>query len=86
MVDQLLPDGSGGTGTGADLEVAAALARHRPVWVAGGLGPGNVAAAVSRVHPFGVDASSGLEARPGIKDHDLMSRFVAEARSAEASL
>lgn len=83
MVDSLRPDGSGGTGSAPDLGVAEALARHRPVWIAGGLGPETVGEAVRRVRPFGVDASSRLESRPGIKDLDLMSRFISMARKAE---
>lgn len=52
--------------------------------LAGGLGPDNVGAAVERVRPFGVDATSRLEASPGIKDHDLVRRFVAAVRAQDA--
>jgi phosphoribosylanthranilate isomerase len=83
LIDSLSSDGAGGTGAPADLEVAAALASHRPVWIAGGLSPENVAQAVKWVRPHGVDASSSLEAAPGRKDRQLVMRFVAAARQAE---
>jgi phosphoribosylanthranilate isomerase len=70
----------GGTGLRVDEVAAAALARHRAVILAGGLTPTNVAAAVQSVRPHGVDASSGLESAPGVKDPQLVSAFVAAAR------
>ncbi|MHB1527160.1 MAG: phosphoribosylanthranilate isomerase [Candidatus Dormibacteria bacterium] len=82
MLDTLSPAGAGGTGRALDLEVARVVASHRPIWLAGGLGPDNVGLAVSTVRPFGVDASSRLEVRPGVKDHGLVTRFVAAARRA----
>ena len=51
--------------------------------LAGKLGPDNVAAAVARVRPWAVDASSRLEAEPGVKDHAKVREFVAAARHAE---
>ncbi|MHB8395177.1 MAG: phosphoribosylanthranilate isomerase [Candidatus Dormibacteria bacterium] len=84
FVDTVSDDGSGGTGELPDLEIAMAVAIHRPVWLAGGLGPDNVAMAVARVRPFGVDASSRLESSPGVKDPKLVRDFVATARRAAA--
>lgn len=76
----------GGTGQRVDEVAAAALARHRPVLLAGGLTPANVAAAMQRVRPCGVDASSGLESSPGVKDPELVAAFVAAARRAAVAL
>lgn len=59
---------------------AAAAARQERVLLAGGLGPANVAEAIVKVHPWGVDASSALEQEPGIKDHDKVRRYVEAAR------
>lgn len=58
----------GGTGLKADWAAAAALARQRPIVLAGGITPENVAEAVTTVRPFGLDVSSGVEDAPGIKN------------------
>ena len=76
----------GGTGRLVDLETAAEVAAHRPIILAGGLTPDNVAAAIERVRPHGVDASSGLESSPGVKDPGRVRDFVAAAREAFAAL
>lgn len=59
----------GGTGRTIDWTAAAAVAAQRKIVLAGGLSPDNVAEAVARVHPFGIDVSSGVERAPGVKDH-----------------
>ncbi len=76
----------GGTGVAMDLELAAEVAAHRPVILAGGLTPESVGAAIRRVRPLGVDASSGLESRPGVKDPGRVRDFVMAAREAFARL
>ena len=60
----------GGTGSHADWDAAASLARSRRLLLAGGINPGNVAEAVTRVRPFGIDVSSGVEDAPGVKNPD----------------
>ncbi len=72
----------GGTGRTFPWESAVRLARERDLLLAGGLGPDNVAEAIAAVRPFGVDASSRLERAPGLKDPELVRRYVAEARRA----
>jgi phosphoribosylanthranilate isomerase len=76
----------GGTGHRVPLMLAADVARHREILLAGGLGPDDVANAVATVRPAGVDASSRLERRPGDKDPELVRRFVIAARAAAAQL
>jgi phosphoribosylanthranilate isomerase len=76
----------GGTGHRVPLEWAADVARHRRVLLAGGLGPEDVATAISTVRPAGVDASSRLERQPGEKDPERVRDFVRSARGAAAQL
>jgi len=72
----------GGTGQRVDWEKAAAVASRRKTVLAGGLTPDNVADAIGVVRPFGVDVSSGVEASPGRKDRDKVSRFLENAKRA----
>ncbi|HUM18127.1 MAG TPA: phosphoribosylanthranilate isomerase [Candidatus Nitrosotalea sp.] len=67
-------------------DVAAEAARRYPVLLSAGLTPENVAGAVRRVRPYGVDVNSGVEAHPGRKDETRVRRFVAAARAAEATV
>ena len=55
----------------------------RPVFLAGGLEPGNVAAAIGEASPYAVDVSSGIESSPGRKDGDKMQQFLQEVRRAD---
>lgn len=80
------PASAGGSGKTVDVEIARELSRLAPCLLAGGLGADNVAAAIRQVQPWGVDASSRLEQRPGAKDHDLTEQFVINARAALSSL
>ena len=73
-----------GTGVAADWQAAHELARRTAVVLAGGLRSGNVAAAIAAVRPFGVDVSSGVEERSGIKSPRAITQFVAAVRSAAA--
>jgi len=73
-----------GRGQLTDWSAAAELARRTELILAGGLSEANVAAALERVRPFGVDVSSGVEERPGVKDPAAIFRFVAAVRAAGA--
>lgn len=68
LVDADDPTRRGGTGEKADWMSAAKLAVSRPIVLAGGLTPDNVAEAIATVTPFGVDVSSGVEDAPGVKN------------------
>jgi phosphoribosylanthranilate isomerase len=69
-----------GIGVPCDWSAARALASRTQLVLAGGLTVRNVAAAISAVHPFGVDVSSGVEERPGVKSPQEIARFVEAAR------
>ena len=69
-----------GSGTPADWTAANQLARESELILAGGLSAANVATAIAAVNPFGVDVSSGVEERPGIKSPVQIARFVEVAR------
>jgi phosphoribosylanthranilate isomerase len=71
-----------GQGVAFDWTHAKAVAHRTQLVLAGGLNEGNVAAAVEAVRPFGVDVSSGVEARPGIKSPEKILRFAHAARAA----
>jgi phosphoribosylanthranilate isomerase len=68
LLDAHDPVRHGGTGRVVDWDRAAGLASRHEVILAGGLNPENVAEAVRRVRPTGIDVSSGVEQTPGVKD------------------
>lgn len=70
----------GGTGRRFDWSLLAMYPRSKPFLLAGGLNPGNVAAAISLVRPNAVDVASGVESEPGIKDHSLLKAFFERVR------
>ena len=83
LVDAAVKGVYGGSGVTADWDGAAELAKKYPLLLAGGLTPENVAEAVSRVKPWGVDVASGVESAPGKKDAGLMVRFVKAVRASQ---
>jgi phosphoribosylanthranilate isomerase len=84
VLDAYREEAYGGTGHAVDWNLAAEIVQRaeRPVVLAGGLTPENVAEAVARVRPYAVDVSSGVEAKPGIKDVHKLRDFIEAARGA----
>lgn len=70
----------GGSGTRIDWKALAGLKLPAPWILAGGLGPGNLAEALSLCKPWGLDFNSGVEDGPGIKNHAKMLAAVRAAR------
>lgn len=81
LVDSHEPGGRGGTGRAVEWSSLATSQSGPALWLAGGLTPDNVAAAIAAVRPHGVDVSSGVERAPGVKDADAIFQFVQKARS-----
>lgn len=80
--DTSVAGASGGTGKTFDWSVLDGLDRSRPLALAGGLNPANVAEAVRRVRPDVVDVASGVESSPGVKDPAKIAAFMREVRRA----
>lgn len=80
----LLDAGSGGGGSGNTLDWNAlrGLNAPKPWFLAGGLGPRTLKAALARCDPAGVDLNSALETAPGVKDHALIEAALAIVRDA----
>ena len=74
-----------GSGILADWSRLHGLGTFTRLMIAGGLRPSNVGDAVRRLHPWGVDVSSGVESAPGVKSPDLVKDFVEAVRTAESS-
>lgn len=83
LLDAHDPHRHGGTGRTIDWNRAAAIAAERRVILAGGLTAGNVEEAIRHVRPYGVDVASGIEDRPGVKNAQAMTAFVAAVREAD---
>lgn len=85
-VEILLVDGTqGGRGGSFRHEDLAAMMPEitKPVVLAGGLTPDNVAAAIRAVRPFAVDVSTGVESSPGVKDEALIRAFCQAVAAAD---
>jgi phosphoribosylanthranilate isomerase len=83
LLDSYAPDQPGGTGASFNWKLTLEAKKFgKPIFLAGGLTPENVAEAIHQARPFGVDVSSGVERSPGKKDPDKVRRFIAAARGA----
>jgi phosphoribosylanthranilate isomerase len=76
----------GGTGRTTDWALARRAALSCRIILAGGLKVENVAAAIRLVRPYAVDVASGVESKPGKKDHGRLREFIQEVRRAERQL
>lgn len=84
ILDSYSESSPGGTGICCDWSAAAEFvkASGKPVILAGGLKPENVAEAIVKVKPWGVDVSSGVERAPRIKDWEKVKEFIINAKHA----
>jgi phosphoribosylanthranilate isomerase len=83
LLDAYSKSGLGGTGEKFNWDLALAAQKFgKPIFLAGGLTPENVADAVKQVRPFAVDVSSGVESAPGKKDAAKVRAFIQAVRAA----
>ncbi len=82
LVDAKVDGSLGGTGRSIAPSLIAPLLARRPVVLAGGLTPDNVADRVRALRPFGVDVASGVERAPGYKDPSKVAAFIQAAQAA----
>jgi phosphoribosylanthranilate isomerase len=83
LFDAAITGQYGGTGRTTDWDVARRAAKDHRIILAGGLKVENVAAAVRIVRPYGIDVASGVESKPGKKDHGRLREFIQEVRRGE---
>ncbi len=82
LLDAHSKSGLGGTGEKFNWDLAIAAQKFgKPIFLAGGLTPENIANAVRQVRPFAVDVSSGVESAPGKKDAAKVRAFISAAKS-----
>jgi len=85
LLDSLKDSWLGGSGEPHDWRLSKIIRDRlypKPIILAGGLTPENVADAVNIVKPYGVDVSTGVEAKPGVKDPEKVSKFIRRAKEA----
>jgi phosphoribosylanthranilate isomerase len=81
LLDAFVKGKPGGTGEKFNWNLALEAKKFgKPIFLAGGLTPANVAAAIEKVQPYGVDVSSGVEASPGKKDPAKVKAFIKAAK------
>ena len=80
LLDTMVEGIKGGTGKTFNWKYAEMAKEHGRIILSGGLNPYNIGDAVRQLKPYGVDVSSGVEIKPGKKDHDRIGEFVREAK------
>jgi phosphoribosylanthranilate isomerase len=80
LLDAWSAEARGGTGARFDWRMAKSVRGRDNILVSGGLDPDNVREAIEYFEPYGVDASSSLEDRPGKKNGERVRRFVGAAK------
>ncbi|MCX7716010.1 MAG: phosphoribosylanthranilate isomerase [Endomicrobia bacterium] len=85
LLDSKTKDRIGGTGKTHDWSISAQIVERikKPVILAGGLNPENVADAIMQVKPFGVDVNSGTKGQDGFKDYQKIKQFIKNAKMSE---
>ena len=81
LLDTARKGSYGGTGHTFPWRIAGETKKHGPVIIAGGLDGSNVADAIRAALPYGVDACSKLESKPGVKDNEKVRQYLAAAQS-----
>ncbi len=84
LLDTYSDGQAGGTGKTFDWQLAVkAKTPELPIFLAGGLGPSNIEAAIRMVRPYAVDVNSGVEERPGKKSYGLMKALMEKVRKSD---
>ena len=86
LLDSYLKGVEGGTGAVFDWELIDELGLQKPLILAGGLNPDNVAEAVRRVRPYAIDVNSGVENAPGEKNHQKLKTLIDVVNKVQAEL
>lgn len=77
---------AGGTGRVFDWNLISSMKVGKPVILAGGLNPGNVTEAIKVAAPYAIDINSGVEDRPGVKNHLLLNQLIVRVRQIDNQL